>query len=383
MFKNLVLLLLIFIYALASNAQKDYSTLSIIQFKAKGDGITLCTKAINRAIEKTPENGTLIIPAGKWLTGTIHLKSNMTLQIEEGAELLGSLNPDDYDSYIPQKDMSKYDTGAGTRNSNVTTDSRWTKALILGERLENIRICGKGTINGQHLEDSLGEESMRGPHTLLLAECKNIEVKNINIIKASNYAILGYELESANFENLSINEGWDGIHIRGGNYISINNCNIQTGDDAIAGGYWNNTCISNCSLNSSCNGIRVIEPCENVLITDCHIFGPGVYPHRTRLPHPITYPLPAGHDMLWGIVIEPGAWGDAPGITKNFHINKSNIENTWGPIAYSMGENNECEDLHLEDITATHIRGVAQPINRQECVKSWSQIICNNVIVTK
>jgi len=383
MFKKLVLLLLIFIYALASNAQKEFSTLSIIQFKAKGDGITLCTKAINRAIEKTPENGTLIIPAGKWLTGTIHLKSNMTLQIEEGAELLGSLNPDDFDSYIPQKDMSKYDTGAGTRNSNVTTDSRWTKALILGERLENIRICGKGTINGQHLEDSLGEESMRGPHTLLLAECKNIEVKNINIIKASNYAILGYELESANFENLSINEGWDGIHIRGGNNISINNCNIQTGDDAIAGGYWNNTCISNCSLNSSCNGIRVIEPCENVLITDCHIFGPGVYPHRTRLPHPINYPLPAGHDMLWGIVIEPGAWGDAPGITKNFRINKSTIENTWGPIAYSMGVNNECEDLYLEDITATHIRGVAQPINRQECVKSWSQIICNNVIVTK
>lgn len=383
MLKKLLLLLFIIIYALASNAQKDYSILSITQFKAKGDGITLCTKAINRAIEKTPENGTLIIPAGKWLTGTIHLKSNMTLQIEEGAELLGSLNPNDYDSYISQKDMSKYDTGAGTRNSNVTTDSRWTKALILGERLENTRICGKGTINGQHLEDSLGEESMRGPHTLLLAECKNIEVINISIIKASNYAILGYELESANFENLSINEGWDGIHIRGGSNIIINNCDIKTGDDAIAGGYWNNMYIANCSLNSSCNGIRVIEPCENVMITDCHIFGPGVYPHRTRLPHPITYPLPAGHDMLWGIVIEPGAWGDAPGVTKNFRINKSTIENTWGPIAYSMGENNECEDLHLENITATHIRGVAQPINRQECVKSWSQIICNNVIVTK
>ena len=359
------------------------TVIDVTKYKVKGDGKTLCTAAINKAIAKAPEGAEIVFPAGRYLTGTIHLKSNVTLTLTEGAEIIGSTNIDDYDSYIPTKDMSRYDTGAGTRNSNVTSDARWTKALILGVGLENVSITGPGLIDGQHLEDSLGEESMRGPHGILLAECKGVNIKGLNIVRASNYAILGYELEDAEVQGTNIAQGWDGVHIRGGKNVRIADCNIQTGDDAIAGGYWTNMLIEGCSLNSSCNGLRIIEPCDGVTVDQCRMYGPGAYPHRTRLERPIPEPLPKGHDMIYGIVIEPGAWGDAPGDVSGIVIKNVTIDDTWAPIAYSMGENNNCHDLLMEIVTATHIRGVAQPINRQDCVKSWDKMVLKNVTVSK
>lgn len=361
----------------------DAPRVDVTKYKAKGDGKTLCTAAINKAIEKAPEGSVVFIPEGRYLTGTIHLKSNITLAISEGAQLIGSPNVDDYDSYIPTKDMSRYDTGAGTRNSNVTSDARWTKALILGVGLENVSITGPGLIDGGHVEDSLGEESMRGPHGILLAECKDVNIKGLNITRASNYAILGYELENAEVLGTNITQGWDGVHIRGGKNLHIAGCNIKTGDDAIAGGYWTDMLIEGCDLNSSCNGLRIIEPCDGVTVNKCNLHGPGVYPHRTRLERPIPDPLPAGHDMIYGIVIEPGAWGDAPGDVSGIVIKDVTIDNTWAPVAYSMGEDNNCHDLLMENVTATHIRGVAQPINRQDCIKSWDKMVLRNVEVSK
>lgn len=379
-----------FLFALAllasAAAFAQTAVVEVTKYRAKADGRTLCTDAINRAISKAPEGAVVHFPAGRYLTGTIHLKSGITLQIDEGAEIIASPNIDDYDSYIPTKDMSRYDTGAGTRNANVTTDVRWTKALILGVGCDSVCIKGKGIINGQHLEDSLGEESLRGPHTILLAECKHVSVEGISITQASNYAILGYELAEANFKSLHITQGWDGIHIRGGGKITIETCVIETGDDAIAGGYWEAMAINNCTLNSSCNGVRIIEPCKDVKIDHCTIYGPGVYPHRTRLEpsqRQSASTLPAGHDLIYGVVIEPGAWGDAPGDTEKVGIYSTKIENTWAPVAYSMGADNNCDTLIMNSVTATHIRGVAQPVNRQDCVKSWATMKLSDVTVSK
>lgn len=384
-FLRLFLFALILSASAAANAQT--TIIDVTKHRAKGDGKTLCTAAINRAISKAPAGAVVRFPAGRYLTGTIHLKSGVTLLIDEGAEIIGSTNIDDYDSYVPARDMSRYDTGAGTCNSNVTSDTRWTKALILGAGCDSVSIEGKGVINGQHLEDPLGEENIRGPHTILLAECKNVSVSGISITQASNYAILGYELERAGFHNLHITQGWDGIHVRGGGEISIDRCVIETGDDAIAGGYWDEMRINNCTLNSSCNGVRIIEPCKDVQIHHCNIYGPGRYPHRTRLEpaqrQSATEQLPAGHDLIYGVVIEPGAWGDAPGDTEHVGIYYTKIDNTWAPVAYSMGDNNNCGTLEMFHVEGTHIRGVAQPVNRQDCVKSWATMTLSDVVVSK
>lgn len=381
---RLFLLGLTMLTTITSLAQK--TVIDVTKYRAKGDGQTLCTAAINRAISKAPAGAVVRFPAGRYLTGTIHLKSGVTLQIDEDAEIIGSPNIDDYDSYVPSKDMSRYDTGAGTRNSNVTSDARWTKALILGAGCDSVSIEGKGTINGQHIEDPLGEENIRGPHTILLAECKSVSVSGVSITQASNYAILGYELNNAAFRNLHITQGWDGIHVRGGGEISIDRCVIETGDDAIAGGYWESMRINDCTLNSSCNGVRIIEPCKDVNIHHCNIYGPGRYPHRTRLEpaqRQAAADLPAGHDLIYGVVIEPGAWGDAPGNTGHVGIYDTKIDNTWSPVAYSMGDDNSCDTLEMSHVEGTHIRGVAQPVNRQDCVKSWNTMKLSDVVVSK
>lgn len=367
----------------AFHAEVSARRIRIAQPRARGGNPALCTEAINRAIAKAGEGDTVVIGAGNWTTATIHLKSHLTLMIEQGATVVAASDPEIYDHYQPTHDMTRYDTGAGTRNANLTGDARWTRALILGQNVEDVTLCGEGIIDGMHIEDPLGEEQMRGPHTLLLAEAENIRVEGLRFLRASNYAVLGYELKDCRFSRLNIEQGWDGIHIRGGERIVIADCDIATGDDALAGGYWQGMEIRRCRLNSSCNGLRIIEPSELVRVSDCEIYGPGRFPHRTRLERPITDPLPAGHDLIYGIVIEPGAWGKAPGRTDGIVIENVSIDNSWAPVAYSMGEDNTCGSLTMKNVAGTHIRGVAQPVNRQDCVRSWDVMTLQNVSVSK
>ena len=337
------------------------------KYGAKGDGRTVNTAALNKAIAATPDGDTLLIPAGRYVTGTLHLKSHITIVLETGAEIVATPNLDDYDHYRPTKDMTRYDTGAGTVNANLTRDARWTRALILGQNLRDVTITGAGTIDGQHLEDPLGEESMRGPHTIIIAESDSVRINGIAIRRASNYAVLGYELTNSEFRGLDIEEGWDGIHIRGGENLLIADCDINTGDDAIAGGYWTNMTITRCRLNSSCNGIRMIEPSTNLLISRCHIYGPGLFPHRTSREQRRT-------GTLYGIVLEPGAWGDAPGHTENVTIKDVTIDNLLSPLVYSMSDNNTCSGLLVDNLRATRISYNTVPLNRQNTVRMWDNI---------
>ena len=198
-------------------------------------------------------------------------------------------------------------------------------------------------------------------------------MKNFYIKCASNYAVLGYELENSTVDGLTIHEGWDGVHIRGGENLTIMNCDIQTGDDAIAGGYWKNMTIKDCKLNSSCNGIRMIEPSTDLTIKDCYIYGPGVYYHRTS--GPVTR-------SIYGIVLEPGAWGDAPGHTENVVIQDVKIDNVLSPVVYSMGEDNTCSGLTIDGLKATHITFNTTPLNRQECVRMWDNIKIKDLEIT-
>ena len=347
----------------------------VTRYGVKADGKTINTRAFNKAVEKTPEGDTLVVPAGKYITGTIRLKSHITIVLEAGAEIIANTDIEDYDHYRPTKDMTRYDTGANSVNANLTGDARWTKALILGQNIEDVTITGEGLIDGQHIEDPLGEESMRGPHTIIFAESRNIRLQNIRLRRASNYAVLCFEVADSEFRHLDIEEGWDGIHIRGGKNILIADCDIKTGDDALAGGYWNNMTISGCRLNSSCNGIRMIEPSTNLTIADCHIYGPGKFAHRTSREQKRT-------STIYGIVLEPGAWGDAPGHTENVVIRNVTIDNLLSPIVYSMGEDNTCSGLLIDGVRVTHVSYNTVPLNRQNCVKMWDNIEVRNMKIT-
>ena len=295
-----VLLMLFMRIGWASN---DDSTYNIVDFGAKGDGITDNTQFINRIIEACSlrGGGTVIIPEGTFLTGSILLKSKVNLFLESNAVVKGINNLEKYRSI---SDLNQDEAYYKVKPRN------WNKALLLGDQVEGVSITGEGVIDGAHIQDKKGEEGMRGPHILFLSRSKGIKISGVKLRRASNYAFMSYDIERASFDNLLVEEGWDGIHIRGGKDIRIRNCRFYTGDDAVAGGLWKNMVIENCYMNSSCNGIRLIMPATGLKIVDCEFRGPGKYPHRTSGEQ-------KRRNMLSGILLQPGAWFPSFNVTRN------------------------------------------------------------------
>lgn len=316
--------------------------------------------AINKAIDKCHKSGggTVVVPAGTFVTGTVILKSGVTLHLDNDATLKATENTDCYTSMSAVRDLSRYDSGEGTQNSNNSKDARWNRALILASDASDIAIEGEGTIDGCHVFDSEGEEHMRGPHTILFSNTENCRIEGVSIIRAANYAFMAYALKNGVFSNLKIQEGWDGIHIRGGENIDIKDCSFKTGDDAIAGGYWEGMNIHGCDINSSCNGIRIIMPVTDVKIDSCSFHGPGEFPHRT-----------SGEkrrcNMLAALNIQPGGWGKAYGDIDKVYIRDIVADNVATPLMATLNENNNCGTLSVERMTATQVYGA--PVS----IESW------------
>lgn len=326
----------------------------IRKYGAKGDGQTLNTNAINSAIEDCFRNGggKVLIPSGVYLTGTIYLKDNITIYLHKEAVLKGTSDVGQYKSYIPLGDLTMFDSGEGGENANSSVDPHWNRALILGVGVSNVTIEGEGIIDGNHVFDPEGEEKMRGPHAVIFAESRNLLMSGVTMNCASNYAFMAYKIEDMVFHELEFNEGWDGIHIRGGKNITIRNCRFFTGDDAIAGGYWENMVINDCYINSSCNGIRMIMPAIGLTISNCVFAGPGKYAHRTSKEK-------KRNNMLSAIILQPGGWGKAPGKIKDVHIHDISIDTMNNPLMIVLNEGNTGNNILVERMKATHINQAA------------------------
>lgn len=332
---------------------------NILDYGAVGDGITLNTDAINRTIEACFKagGGRVIVPEGNYLTGTIVLKSNIILMLEENSTIIGTPDLDQYKSYIQA-------TGENDHLSRVNLPNRssWLQALILLDHLENVTITGTGTIDGANLTNPEGEEGRRGPHGILVADSRNITISKIRVSRSGNYNILGFYVEDMEFSNLVFTEGYDGIHIRKGKNIKIDNCKFYTRDDAIAGGYWEKIFINECIINSSCNGIRLIMPASDLEISNCYFSGPGVFGHQRGRPvHPFVT------NSLTAIILQPGAWGLAKGDLENIYIHDIKIKDMNTALMFLLNEGNQCNGILAERIVATGI-------NLSACsVESWNE----------
>lgn len=313
--------------------------------------------AINRAIEACAEagGGTVQVPEGTFYTGSVYLKSGVRIRLDRRAVLKGSPRLDDYAPLRTEADLSRYESGQGTVNYNSATDAEWSRAMIFAVGIHDAGIEGEGTIDGADVRNPRGEEHMRGPHTVMIADCHDMLFRGFTVRRSANYAFLGYQIARSDFEDLRVEGGWDGIHIRGAERVNIVRCQLHTGDDAIAGGYWNRTVISDCTLNSSCNGIRMIMPSTRVDVTRCHIYGPGEFEHitshRTRSEAAIN--------------IEPGAWGKAPGRLDRISITHNRVERTLTPLSVTLGDDNTAGRIVVDDLVARGITRMALS------VKSW------------
>jgi len=332
---------------------------SVRDYGATGDGKTLDTMAINKAIEACAAagSGQVLFPPGRYLSGTVHLKSHVSLFLEAGATLVGTTELDKYQkptipSFMPEAKWGK-----------------WHRALILGDGLEDIAISGQGMIDGNKVFDPTGEERMRGPHTFVFVNCRNVKVSDVSFLDSANYAIFFQISDDVDIRNVKFTGGWDGIHFRGApqrpcRNVSIIGCQFFTGDDSIAGRYWENTLISDCIINSSCNGIRLIGPASHLIIHDCLFYGPGIRPHRSS----------NRNNMLAGLNLQPGAWDATQGSLDNVLISDITMHNVSTPFHFSLKPGNTADTIIVNRVSATGVYWAASS------VESWAQTAFKNVV---
>lgn len=270
--KNLFLLLSFLLSPQLLMANPFYN---VVDYGAKGDGQQLNTKFIQRAIDDCAEKGggTVYFPAGKFVSGTIFLKSNITLYIDAGAELMGSHDLADYPSTIPA--LHSY------------TDLYTERSLIYAEKLDHISIIGQGTINAQGNKFPVRTYPLKArPYIIRMIECTNIRVKDITIKNGAMWTEHYLACENLFIDNIHVdsrnyNVNNDGIDLDGCNRVMISNSYFITEDDAVTfkstlPRSCQNVTITNCIVSSLCNafkcGTESVGGFENITISNCVIF---------------------------------------------------------------------------------------------------------------
>lgn len=291
----------------------------ITDYGAKDDG-SLCTEAFEKAIKACHEagGGTVLVPQGKFVTGAIHLLSNVNLHISEGAEVLFSTDPKDYLPVV--------------RTLFEGCDLYNYSPLIYAYKQENIAITGKGVLDGQasmenwwpwkRLEDGtkgfqfspnsvprlmnymtnrvpieeriFGEDGYLRPSFIQPYLCKNILIEDVTVkrppmwmihpVLSENITVRGVKLFSPKAPN---GDGFDPEYSKN---ILIENCEFNTGDDCIAlksgrnkDGYdrgipTENVIIRNCKMKDGHGGIVIGSESSggvrNVYVYDCEMDSP-------------------------------------------------------------------------------------------------------------
>ena len=247
------------------------SSFHVRDYGAVGDGARLDTKPIQETIDACARSGggTVFFSAGTYLSGTIVLKSHITLELDSGAVLLGSTKLDDYPAHVPA--LRSY------------TDVYVDKSLIYAEKLENIGICGRGRIDGQGA--AFPGPYMVRPYIMRFIECRDICVSDISILNSPMWVQHYLACDEVNIRGISVhskvNRNNDGIDIDACRRVRISDCEIVSGDDAIV---LKATCdrpcqdvvITNCVLNTNCNALKLGTESnggfENIVISNCSIY---------------------------------------------------------------------------------------------------------------
>ncbi len=306
---------------------------------AIGDGKTKATVAIQKAIDAcgAAGGGRILFPKGHYYSETLRLRDHVELHLVEGARLVGSADPDDYQGF------QKSDWG----------QNRWNRGLIVGEGLSDIAITGAGVIDGNKVFDPQGEAGMRGPHTILLSDCQNVTLRGVTLRDSGNYAFFFYASTKVRVENATFEGGWDGVHFRGNmnawnSDVQISECRFYTGDDSIAGHYIQDFQVKDCVINSSCNGVRIIGPARRGVFERCDVFGPGQFAHKTPEYTNRT-------NMLAGFILQPSAWTPTPGPLEDLIIRDIVMRNVACAFHVSTRDNNTADRLTFERIQATGV----------------------------
>lgn len=377
-FPGLITLLAIMLHAGATDA--SVSPYPVTDFGAKGDGATLDTAGIQAAIDHAAESGggTVFFPAGRYLSGTIFLKSHVRLDLDAGATILGS------------PDVSRY---PATLNGHPSrTDRYCARALIRGEGLEDIAITGRGTIDGQGalfrdyratpeemaamkpLYEAAGryvpnEVFINRPYVIQFVSCRNILIENIRLRSSPMWMQHYLDCDFLTVRGIDVfNHGCrnnDMIDIDGCRNVTVADCVADTDDDALTlkstgPRPTEHVTISNCILRSRCNAIKAGTESSggfrNIAISNCVVETSSQSEGLTGRP-----------EGLAGIALEVVDGGIMEGVT----VNNLVVRGTTAPVFIRLGNRarppqpglekpgvGQIRDVHLSNITARDASGV-------------------------
>jgi polygalacturonase len=158
-------------------AERD-SVFAVRSHAAAGDGVSLDTEPINEAVQARAAAGgeQVRFRSGRYLCATIHLKSHVTLALEPGAMLVGASDP------------NLYEQPESPAHLPTARWGRWHHTLIPVDGQEDVAIIGGGVIDGNEVFDATGEEQMRGPHTFVFLNCRDVTVRDVSFVDSANYA---------------------------------------------------------------------------------------------------------------------------------------------------------------------------------------------------
>lgn len=248
-------------------------------FGAKADGSTLCTAAIQKATDACAAagGGTVVLAGGQFLSGTIYLRSHVTLRIEAGATLLGSTNIAHYPHNIPA--IRSY------------TDSYVKQSLIAGENLENIGITGRGVIDGQGSHFKMVSRARpyeNRPYLIRLVNCRDVLVEGVRLQKSAMWMQHYLGCERLTMRGIRVwnfgNANNDGLDLDGCRDCTVSQCVFESDDDGITlKSTFERPCdsitISDCVARSHCNAIKMGTESnggfKNITIANCVVTSPS------------------------------------------------------------------------------------------------------------
>jgi polygalacturonase len=248
------------------------SDFNVRDYGAVGDGKHLDSPAMDKAIAAATEagGGTVRVPAGTYLSGSIHLQSNIHLHIDAGATILGA--PQDLNAY----DETEPFTLGGYQDGGHCF---FHNSLIWGENLTNVFITGHGMINGgglvrsdEALDRMVGFDHFDPPHTnaappvrlgnkaIALKRCRNVLLRDVTIFHGGHFAILVTGCDNLTVDNVTMDTDRDGIDIDCCRNTMVSNCRINSpNDDGLC--------------PKSTYALGEWRPTENLTIVNCQVSG--------------------------------------------------------------------------------------------------------------
>ena len=232
---------------------------SVNEFGAIADGATLCTKAVQAAVDAchAAGGGTVRFEGGVYVLSTVFLKSNVRIEIPEDTLILGASS---FYDYAPEE---KIDYPLYQDSSHSYFDC----SMFVGRDCDNIAFCGGGKIDMRSIwdEDNVRDIVHRGPKCIALKGCNHVEICHLTIDNVTDLAVYFAGCEYVDVYGIKMRVYIDGISPDNSKHVRIYDCDVETGDDGIVfkSSYTLNRLdicedirVWNCRIKSRCNAIK-------------------------------------------------------------------------------------------------------------------------------